>query len=46
VSAHALTFGAPVLTAIALLLFIGAMGKSAQIPFTFGCLTPWKAQRR
>src|SRR5437660_990502 len=32
VSAHALTFGAPVLTAIALLLFIGAMGKSAQIP--------------
>jgi len=32
VGAHALTFGAPVLTAIALLLFIGAMGKSAQIP--------------
>src|SRR5437016_5742643 len=30
--AHALAFGAPVLTAIALLLFIGAMGKSAQIP--------------
>jgi NADH-quinone oxidoreductase subunit L len=32
VDAHALAFGAPVLTAIALLLFIGAMGKSAQIP--------------
>jgi len=30
--AHALAYGAPVLTAIALLLFIGAMGKSAQIP--------------
>src|SRR5437773_2378942 len=30
--AQALAFGAPVLTAIALLLFIGAMGKSAQIP--------------
>ena len=27
-----LAYGAPVLTAIALLLFIGAMGKSAQIP--------------
>jgi NADH-quinone oxidoreductase subunit L len=27
-----ITYGAPVLTAIALLLFIGAMGKSAQIP--------------
>jgi len=32
VESHALAFGAPVLTAIALLLFIGAMGKSAQIP--------------
>jgi len=32
VDAHTLGFGAPVLTAIALLLFIGAMGKSAQIP--------------
>jgi len=32
VDAHALAFGAPVLTAIALLLFIGAMGKSAQVP--------------
>jgi len=32
VDAHALVYGAPVLTAIALLLFIGAMGKSAQIP--------------
>ena len=30
--AHTLAYGAPVLTAIALLLFIGAMGKSAQIP--------------
>jgi NADH-quinone oxidoreductase subunit L len=32
VDAHALGYGAPVLTAIALLLFVGAMGKSAQIP--------------
>ena len=32
IDAHALAYGAPVLTAIALLLFIGAMGKSAQIP--------------
>jgi NADH-quinone oxidoreductase subunit L len=32
VDAHALVYGAPVLTGIALLLFIGAMGKSAQIP--------------
>src|SRR5437773_1909806 len=29
---HALAAGAPVLPAIALLLFVGAMGKSAQIP--------------
>src|SRR2546426_10288023 len=32
VDAHPLGYGTPVLTAIALLLFIGAMGKSAQIP--------------
>src|SRR5882762_4668915 len=32
VEAHTLGPGAPVLTAIALLLFVGAMGKSAQIP--------------
>ncbi len=32
VDAHTLGFGAPVLTGIALLLFVGAMGKSAQIP--------------
>jgi NADH-quinone oxidoreductase subunit L len=32
VAAHALAYGAPVLTAIALLLFVGAVGKSAQIP--------------
>jgi NADH-quinone oxidoreductase subunit L len=32
VDAHALGYGAPVLTAIALLLFVGAAGKSAQIP--------------
>ncbi len=32
VDAHALAYGAPVLTGIALLLFIGATGKSAQIP--------------
>jgi NADH-quinone oxidoreductase subunit L len=30
--AHALAYGAPALTAIALLLFVGAAGKSAQIP--------------
>jgi NADH-quinone oxidoreductase subunit L len=30
--AHALASGAPALTAIALLLFVGAVGKSAQIP--------------
>jgi len=32
VDAHTLAVGAPVLTGIALLLFVGAMGKSAQIP--------------
>ncbi len=32
VNTHTLAFGAPVLTGIALLLFIGAIGKSAQIP--------------
>ncbi len=32
VNAHTLAFGAPVLTGIALLLFVGAIGKSAQIP--------------
>ncbi len=32
VDGHALAYGAPVLTGIALLLFVGAMGKSAQIP--------------
>jgi NADH-quinone oxidoreductase subunit L len=32
VDAHALASGAPVLTVIALLLFVGAAGKSAQIP--------------
>src|SRR5437764_6442642 len=32
VDAHALAHGAPVLTGIALLLFVGAVGKSAQIP--------------
>jgi NADH-quinone oxidoreductase subunit L len=29
---HALAFGAPILTAIALLLFAGAIGKAAQLP--------------
>src|SRR5437868_10695974 len=32
VDAHALAYGAPVLTGVALLLFVGACGKSAQIP--------------
>src|SRR6202162_3754137 len=32
VDAHALAYGAPVLTGIALLLFVGAAGESAQVP--------------
>src|SRR6266581_8633406 len=32
IASHALAFGAPVLTAIGLLLFVGATGKSARIP--------------
>ena len=32
IASHALALGAPVLTAIGLLLFVGATGKSAQIP--------------
>jgi NADH-quinone oxidoreductase subunit L len=32
VDQHRIAFGAPVLTAVALLLFVGAIGKSAQIP--------------
>ena len=32
IESHALAYGAPVLTAIGLLLFVGAIGKSAQIP--------------
>jgi len=32
VDVHSLAYGTPVLTGIALLLFVGAMGKSAQIP--------------
>src|SRR4029077_15322202 len=32
VDTHTLAYGAPVLTSIALLLFVGAVGKSAQIP--------------
>jgi NADH-quinone oxidoreductase subunit L len=32
IESHALAAGAPVLTAIALLLFVGATGKSAQLP--------------
>src|SRR6202521_5006374 len=37
VDAHSLAYGAPVLTGIALLLFVGAAGKSAQIPL-YVCL--------
>jgi NADH-quinone oxidoreductase subunit L len=33
------------LSIAALLLFVGAVGKSAQIPL-YVCLTPWKARRR
>jgi len=32
IESHALAYGAPALTAMALLLFVGAIGKSAQIP--------------
>src|SRR5207244_12055456 len=32
IASHALALGAPVLTAIGLLLFVGATGKSAQLP--------------
>ena len=35
-----------ILTTITFLLFIGAMGKSAQIGCTPGCPTPWKARPR
>ena len=31
---------------VGILLFIGACGKSAQIPCTSGCPTPWRAPRR
>ena len=30
----------------ALLIFVGAMGKSAQFPFTYGCPTQWRAPPR
>ena len=33
-------------TSVAVLLFIGATGKSAQIPLLRGCLTRWPARRR
>jgi hypothetical protein len=34
------------LTVLCLLLFVGAMGKSAQLACTPGCRTRWKARRR
>ena len=34
----------PALTTICLLLFMGAMGKSAQFLRTHGCLMQWKAR--
>lgn len=34
------------LTMICLLLFVGAMGKSAKCPSTFGCQIPWKVRPR
>jgi NADH-quinone oxidoreductase subunit L len=34
------------LTAIAIILFLGPMAKSASSRFTSGCQTPWKARRR
>jgi len=40
------TYGAPVFTAIALLLFVGAAGKSSQIPLYVGCPMRWKVPRR
>ena len=33
------------MTLICICLFIGAMGKSAQVPCMFGCLTQWKVRR-
>jgi NADH-quinone oxidoreductase subunit L len=39
------TAGAGLLTAIGLLLMVGAAGKSAQFHSMFGCRTRWKAQR-
>jgi NADH-quinone oxidoreductase subunit L len=35
-----------VLTAICIGLFVGAMGKSAQVPCMCGCRTRWKARHR
>jgi NADH-quinone oxidoreductase subunit L len=37
---------ASAITIVCLLLFMGAMGKSAQVRCTPGCRTPWKARRR
>ena len=34
------------ITTVCLLLFVGACGKSAQIPCTCGCPTRWRARRR
>ena len=38
--------GAGIFTVICLLLFLGATGKSAQIPLMSGCRMRWPARRR
>ena len=43
---HAQTPSAALTTAIALLLLLGACGKSAQIPLHVGCRTRWPARHR
>ena len=43
---HFLAFHADALTIVCLLLFMGAMGKSAQFLLHTGCPTPWKARPR
>jgi NADH-quinone oxidoreductase subunit L len=39
-------WGLPVATLATLFLFVGATGKSAQIPLMFGCRMPWRARLR
>jgi len=43
---HTHLLGSATATAAVLLLFLAATGKSAQIPCSTGCPTPWRARRR